>query len=256
VNARKGDERRAANAAKVATTPPLEVLASGGKFSTILADPPWAYENEGLFGRGKPPYIVMPDSEIKALPIGRLADEECHLYLWATNASLLRAFYVLEAWGFRYATTITWCKATKTLEKPRYGMGYYFRGATEHMLFGVKGSMRLKRFDCPTLVSGCGRSGRTLQQAGGSLSADRVVLARPLFGTVRASCTSWLAGMGFRGVNRRVGLIRASRYDVVFHLNRLDMSARESDECEGYEISSAASCHGESADCKAAAKAL
>ena len=36
---------------------------------------------------------------------------------------------------------------------------------------------------------------------------------------------------------------------------RLDMSARESDECEGYEISSAASCHGKSADGKAAAKA-
>ena len=156
LNARKGDERRAANAAKVAATPPLEVLASGGKFSTIVADPPWSYENDGLFGRGKPPYPVMSDQEIKALPVGRLADEECHLYLWATNVSLLRAFYVLETWGYRYATTITWCKTTKSMEKPRFGMGYYFRSATEHMLFGVKGSMRLKRLDCPTWFQAAG----------------------------------------------------------------------------------------------------
>ena len=196
VNARKGDERRAANAAKVATTPPLEVLASGGKFSTIVADPPWSYENEGLFGRGKPPYIVMPDSEIKALPVGRLADEECHLYLWATNASLLRAFYVLEAWGFRYATTITWCKTTKSLEKPRYGMGYYFRGATEHMLFGVKGSMRLKRFDCPTWFQAAGGPDGHSSKPEEAFQLDRVVLARPLSGTVRASCTSLVGRHG------------------------------------------------------------
>jgi hypothetical protein len=92
----------------------------------------------------------MSNSEVKSLPVARFADDECHIYLWATNVSLPRAFDVLEAWGFKYATTLTWCKTTKSLEKARYGMGYYFRSATEHLLFGVKGSMRLTRFDCPT----------------------------------------------------------------------------------------------------------
>src|SRR5262249_31540074 len=55
VNTRKGDQRRAANAAKVAATPPLDLLSSGAKSSTIVADPPWLCENDNLFGRGRPP---------------------------------------------------------------------------------------------------------------------------------------------------------------------------------------------------------
>jgi hypothetical protein len=55
VNTRKGDERRAANAAKVAATPPLDLLTLGAKFSTIVADPPWLCENDNLSGaEGRP----------------------------------------------------------------------------------------------------------------------------------------------------------------------------------------------------------
>jgi N6-adenosine-specific RNA methylase IME4 len=42
----------------------------------------------------------------------------------------------LEAWGFRYVTCLTWCK-------PSIGMGNYFRDSTEHILFGVRGSLAL-----------------------------------------------------------------------------------------------------------------
>ncbi|MFI3121717.1 MAG: MT-A70 family methyltransferase, partial [Methylococcaceae bacterium] len=46
-------------------------------------------------------------------------------------------FALLTAWGFRYITTLTWVK-------PSFGMGNYFRGQTEHVLFGVKGTQPLK----------------------------------------------------------------------------------------------------------------
>ena len=85
----------------------------------------------------------MPIDEIESLPIGDIADNNCHLYLWVTNRSLPKAFRLIEAWGFRYITCLTWVK-------PSIGMGNYFRGSTEQVLFAVKGSQPLKRKDVGT----------------------------------------------------------------------------------------------------------
>lgn len=76
----------------------------------------------------------MKTEDIKKLPIQNLADDSCHLYLWATNNHLKDAFEVMDAWGFEYKTIITWMK-------DRIGLGQYFRGNTEHCLFGRKGKM-------------------------------------------------------------------------------------------------------------------
>ena len=142
------EERREAerkeNAAKVETlSTPLDAQ---GLFQTIVIDPPWDWGDEGdvnQFGRAKPDYHTMPIEDIKALPIGKIADENCHIYLWVTNRSLPKAFDLLEAWGFRYITCLTWVK-------PSIGMGNYFRGNTEQILFGVKGKQPLKRHDVGT----------------------------------------------------------------------------------------------------------
>ena len=94
-------------------------------------------------GRAKPTYDTMPFERIEAMPVGDLADEDCHLYLWITNRSLPKRFQLLDAWGFRYITCLTWCK-------PSIGMGNYFRGSSEQILFGVKGSQPLKRKNAGT----------------------------------------------------------------------------------------------------------
>ena len=86
----------------------------------------------------------MPLDEILTLPINILADTDCHLYLCITNRSLRKGFPLLDAWGFRYITCLTWAK-------PSFGIGNYFRGQTEQILFGVKGSQPLKRKDVGTL---------------------------------------------------------------------------------------------------------
>jgi N6-adenosine-specific RNA methylase IME4 len=88
----------------------------------------------------------MSKEQLLALPLPDLADDDCHLYLWITNRSLPKGFELMERWGFRYVTAITWAK-------PHFGMGNYFRGQTEHVLFGVKGSQPLKRKDVGTLFS-------------------------------------------------------------------------------------------------------
>jgi N6-adenosine-specific RNA methylase IME4 len=86
----------------------------------------------------------MTIEQLERLDVGGLADDDCHIYLWITNRSLPKGFRLLEAWGFRYITAITWVK-------PHFGMGNYFRGQTEHVLFGVKGSQSLKRKDVGTV---------------------------------------------------------------------------------------------------------
>jgi N6-adenosine-specific RNA methylase IME4 len=85
----------------------------------------------------------MPLDDIVALPVVERAAKDAHLYLWITNRSLPKGFDLLRAWGFRYVTCLTWCK-------PSIGMGNYFRGSTEHLLFGVRGSLPLNRKDAGT----------------------------------------------------------------------------------------------------------
>lgn len=141
------EEERQDNAEKVERlSTPLDAV---GLFQTIVIDPPWDWGDEGdvnQFGRAKPDYFTMPIEEIEALPVGKIADDNCHLYLWVTNRSLPKAFRLIDAWGFRYVTCLTWCK-------PSFGMGNYFRGSTEQVLFCVKGSQPIKRHDVGTWFS-------------------------------------------------------------------------------------------------------
>ena len=68
--------------------------------------------------------------------------EQAHLYLWVTNPFIATGLEVCEAWGFEYKTLITWIKTYKD-GTPEMGMGYYFRGCTEHIIFGVKGKKKV-----------------------------------------------------------------------------------------------------------------
>lgn len=116
------------------------------RYATIVMDPPWDWGDEGdvdQLGRARPTYGTMGIDELLAMPVADWADEDCHLYLWITNRSLPKGFRLLERWGFRYVTCLTWCK-------PSIGMGNYFRGSTEQVLFGVKGSQPLRRKDVGT----------------------------------------------------------------------------------------------------------
>lgn len=108
------------------------------KYKTIYADPPWNEQGGGKIKRGADRhYPLMKTDEISALPIQELADDNCHLYLWVTNNHLQDGLDVMKAWGFDYKTTITWVK-------DRFGLGQYFRGQTEHCLFGVRGNLPYK----------------------------------------------------------------------------------------------------------------
>lgn len=116
------------------------------RFSTILADPPWQFQNRT--GKVAPEhrrllrYPTMELQEIMDMPIGKLAAARSHLYLWVPNALLKEGLQVMKAWGFTYKSNVVWFKIRKDGGPDGRGVGFYFRNVTELILFGVRGSMR------------------------------------------------------------------------------------------------------------------
>jgi N6-adenosine-specific RNA methylase IME4 len=118
-------------------------FCNGSVFKTILADPPWQFQNRT--GKMAPEhkrlnrYSTMKLDEIKALPVNKVADSPCHLYLWVPNALLPDGLEVMKSWGFQYKSNIVWEKIRKDGGPDGRGVGFYFRNVTELILFGIKG---------------------------------------------------------------------------------------------------------------------
>lgn len=127
--------------------PQEQPAANRQEYATIVADPPWRYQKDTSMGvksggaEGQYPTLSM--REIAALPVKPLAAQDAHLYLWVTVPRLYgdrgdRSFLpldIMDAWGFEFKTMLTWVKPGSG------GMGWYFRGQTEHILFGVRGKL-------------------------------------------------------------------------------------------------------------------
>ena len=121
-------------------------------YKGIVVDPPW---DQGKTGKrsARPnqgtdlDYPTMSFKEIADIPIGEWADDEAFLWLWATNSRsrssdrpiLMQAFELMEHWGFRYYTLLTWDKATGPAP---FGP---FQITTEHCLFGYRGKCRFPK---------------------------------------------------------------------------------------------------------------
>lgn len=105
------------------------------KYQIIVADPPW--EIQKIRKRVRPnqiamDYPMMNLDEIKALPVSKLADNKCTLFLWTIDKYLYQARDILEAWGFKYHLTMAWDKTN--------GLAMYgFNRQTEFILVGFKG---------------------------------------------------------------------------------------------------------------------
>ena len=117
-------------------------MAETMKFKTVLADPPWQFQNRT--GKMAPEhkrltrYSTMKLADICSLPVADMLDETAHLYLWVPNALMPEGLEVLKAWGFEYKTNLIWYKVRKDGGPDGRGVGFYFRNVTEMILFGVK----------------------------------------------------------------------------------------------------------------------
>ncbi len=132
-----------ATSAGVKAATDLARTARGRKFATILADPPWRFQNST--GKVAPEhrrlarYATLSLDDIGLLPVAGLAAETAHLYLWVPNALLPEGLSVMQAWGFKYKSNLVWHKIRKDGGSDGRGVGFYFRNVTEMLLFGVRG---------------------------------------------------------------------------------------------------------------------
>lgn len=129
-----------------------------GPFSVIVADPPWRYQKnpgangpgDGANGIAERHYDTMTNQAIAALPVQQIAADDAHLFMWVTNPYLfggrfsdITAEQIVNAWGFAYKTTLTWVKTTKAGDPSRGGLGWFFRGATEHVIYATRGKAKI-----------------------------------------------------------------------------------------------------------------
>ena len=82
------------------------------------------------------PYGTMTIAEIAALPVGDLADDDAHIWLWTTTRTLHDGFHLLEEWGFKFLTSVCWVKPS--------GLGAWWISRHQQLLFGYKGKCRFK----------------------------------------------------------------------------------------------------------------
>jgi N6-adenosine-specific RNA methylase IME4 len=124
-------------------------LPNKGPYRVIVADPPWPYEvrQENPSHRATHSYPQMSIKQICALPVDKLAHEDCLLWLWVTNYHMRYGFEVLDAWRFVHRTILTW-------KKDRMGRGDWLRGQTEHCLMAIRGNPIVELTSQTTLLSG------------------------------------------------------------------------------------------------------
>lgn len=124
------------------------------RYRTIVADPPWpplhqaARRYDGQINEHNA-YPTMSTQEIANTPVGLWAEESAHLYLWALNSNLEEAHRIVRQWGFEPKTIVTWVKGR--IENGRVvshiGLGYYWRNATDHIIFATRNNLKTKRED-------------------------------------------------------------------------------------------------------------
>ena len=118
------------------------------KYQIIYADPPWEFSSKELqkyngkrFTSIEKHYPTQHKNWIKQLPVGQIADSDCALFLWATDAHIMEAGEVIKSWGFKYITiAFVWRKLTST-GKLVANLGAWTMKNYEVCLFATKGAM-------------------------------------------------------------------------------------------------------------------
>jgi N6-adenosine-specific RNA methylase IME4 len=112
------------------------------KYEIIYADPPWSY-NDKMAGHSfslDHEYKTQKKQWISNLPIDKITNNDCCLFLWVTSPLLDEGIEVLKDWGFTYKTVaFVWSKMTKNGKRVS-NLGRWTMGNVELCLLGVKGS--------------------------------------------------------------------------------------------------------------------
>ncbi|XP_062502749.1 N6-adenosine-methyltransferase subunit METTL3-like [Corticium candelabrum] len=119
-----------------------------GKFSVVMADPPWDIHMEL-------PYGTMSDDEMRKMAIPSLQDNG-YIFLWVTGRAMELGRELLEIWGYRMVDELIWVKTNQLQRLIRTGRtGHWLNHAKEHCLIGQKGDVSNFNvgLDCDVLVA-------------------------------------------------------------------------------------------------------
>lgn len=139
-------------------------VETGPGFRTVYMDPCWNERGGGSRG-AQEHYPLLSTRSIHALiklaPEWRQVADDAHLYMWATNNFLRDALRLMGDLDFAYVTNIAWVKSNDGAEVPleditlQQGLGQYFRGSHELLLFGVRGhgyDVRTEARNIPSVI--------------------------------------------------------------------------------------------------------
>ena len=125
-----------------------DIYKTDKKYSVIYADPPWFFKTYSVKGKmfgAERHYPTMQKEEIQNVPVKKLSDKNCVLFLWVTAPCLIEGIELITAWGFKYKTVaFTWVKQNKKANTLFWGMGYWTRANVELCILATKGRPRRK----------------------------------------------------------------------------------------------------------------
>ena len=127
------------------------------KFDIIYADPPWDYGGKMQFDRTSKKsenvnwdkdifisaanfkYPTIKTKDLMKIPIDKIAEDNCLLFMWVTNPHLAQGIELGKAWGFEYKTVaFVW-------DKMNHNPGQYTMSNCELCLVFKKGKIPTPR---------------------------------------------------------------------------------------------------------------
>lgn len=146
----------------------VDIFNTDKKYDIIYADPPWQYKDKSCDGACEKYYHTLSVEQICELPISRLAEKDCVLFMWATYPQMKEALKVIEAWGFKYKTiAFQWVKLNRNVQLNNFtiatvqdilhkacffGLGRWTRGNTECCLLATRGKPRRENNSVSQLI--------------------------------------------------------------------------------------------------------
>ncbi|MGL6407544.1 MT-A70 family methyltransferase [Aeromonas veronii] len=124
----------------------IDISSTSRKYRVIYADPAWQFKSKKSGGSMKSGaaqvYTVTAIEDMKALPVAKLAEDNCMLVMWWVGSMPQEAIDLCKAWGFRVMTMtgFVWEKRTVN-DNPHFGMGWATRAGAECALIGIKGKV-------------------------------------------------------------------------------------------------------------------
>lgn len=124
----------------------VDIQNTKKRYSIIYADPAWEFKNRRTGGSmtssAESKYTVTSIEEMKALPVGQLAEPDCLLVMWWVGSMPQEAIDLIKAWGFKLCNMngFVWRKLTVT-GKPFFGMGHTTRAGSESAAIAYRGKL-------------------------------------------------------------------------------------------------------------------